>query len=102
EHNRKTRSSAALLERDYPHVGLRIGAIGDDAAVGYLADEELHHRMIRAHDGKAVERHVFDKRAKGLLDGLERLEMIEMLGVHVGDDRDIRGEFQESAIGFAR
>jgi hypothetical protein len=37
------------------HVGLRILAIGDDAAVGDGADHVLHDGMVDAHDAETVE-----------------------------------------------
>ena len=73
-----------------PHVGLRIFAVGDDAAILDAADEALHHRMVDAHHREAVERHVLDEGAKRLLHGFESLEVIEMLGIDIGDDRRCR------------
>ena len=35
------------------------------------ADQRLHHRMIGAHHGEAVERHVLDEGAEGVLHGVE-------------------------------
>ena len=83
-----------------PHVGLRILAIGDDAAVLDLADQLLHRGMVEAHDREAVERQVLDKGAEGLLDRVKGLEMIEMLGVDIGDDGDVGRQFQKGAVAF--
>ena len=81
-----------------PHVGLRILAVGQDAAVFDLADQLLHGRMIEAHDGEAIERQVLDQRQKGVLDRVEGLEMVEVLGIDVGDDRDVGGQLEERAV----
>ena len=89
-----------MVEIDQAHVGLRVLAVGDDAAVLDAADERLHDRMVDAHHGEAVERHVLDEVPEGLLDGLEGLEVVEMLGVDVGDDRDVGGQLQEGAVGL--
>ena len=87
-----------MVEIDEPHVGLRVLAVGDDAAILDAADELLHDRVVGAHHGEAVERHVLDEAAEGLLHGVEGLEMIEVLGIDVGHDRDVGGELQEGAV----
>ena len=94
----EVRAAAHRGEIDQPHVGLRIFAIGDDAAILDLADHALHHRMIDAHHGEAVERHVLDEIAERVLHRVEGLEMIEMLGIDIGDDGDIGRQFQERAV----
>ena len=58
--------------------------------------------MIEAHDGEAIERQVLDQRAEGVLDRVERLEVIEMFGIDIGDDGDVGGQFQEGAVAFIR
>ena len=83
-----------MIEIDKPHVGLRILAIGDDAAILDAADQRLHLAVIGAHHGKAVERHILDEGLKRILHGIESLEMIEMLGIDIGDDGDI-GNFRK-------
>ena len=83
-----------------PHVGLRILAIGQNSAVLDPPDQLLHGRMIDAHDGEAVERKVPDQREKGVLDGVEGLEVVEVLGIDVGDDGDVGGELEERAVAF--
>ena len=85
-------------EIDQPRIGLRIFAIGDDAAVLDLADQRLHHRMVDAHHGEAVERHVLDEIAERVLHGLEGLEVVEMLGIDIGDDGDIGRQLEEGAV----
>ena len=60
-----------MVEIDQPHVGLRVLAVGDDAAVLDAADQRLHHRMVGAHHREAVERHVLDEGAERLLHRLE-------------------------------
>ena len=63
-----------------------------------LPTMRLHHRMIDAHHGKAVERHVLDEIAERVLHRLERLEVIEMLRVDIGDDGDVGRQFQKRAV----
>ncbi len=53
--------AAGIVEIDQADVGLRIFAVGDDAAVGDAADQALHDRMVGAHHREAVERHVLDE-----------------------------------------
>ena len=65
-----------------------------------LSDQQLHHRMVGAHHREAVERHVLDESAERLLHRVEGLEMIEMLGVDVGDDGDVGRKLQEGAVGL--
>ncbi len=79
-------------------VGLRVRAVGDDAAILDLADDGLHHRMIDAHHGEAVERHALDEVAEGVLHRIEGLEVIEMLGIDIGDDGDVGRAPQEGAV----
>ena len=47
--------------------------------------------MIQAHHGETVERQVFDESAERLLDSVKCLEMIEMFGIYIGNDGDVRG-----------
>ena len=96
----EARAAAALLDVHEAHVGLRVLAIGQDAPVLDPADEVLHDRVIGAHHGKAVERDVVDEGAEGVLDGVEGLEVVEVLGVDVGDDRDVGRELEEGAVRF--
>ena len=100
EQHREARSAVVVVEIGQPHVGLRIFAVGDDAAVGDAADQALHDRMIGAHHGEAVERHVGDEIDEGLLHGGEGLEVIEVLGVDIGDDGDVGRQLEEGAVGF--
>ena len=64
------------------------------------ADQRLHYRMVGAHHREAVERDVLDEVAERILHGVEGLEMIEMLGIDIGDDRDVGRQLQESAVGL--
>ena len=98
EHHLEFRAAAHRHEIDQPRIGLRIFAIGDDAAILDLADDGLHHRMVDAHHGKTVERHVLDEIAERLLHRLEGLEVVEMLGIDIGDDGDVGRQFQERAV----
>src|SRR2546421_530708 len=61
--NGKSRQPIGMIQLRQSHVRLRVLAIGDDATVGDLADQYLHHRMVAAHHCEAVERHVLDKSA---------------------------------------
>ena len=56
--------------------------------------------MVDAHHREAVERDVLDEGAEGVLDRVEGAEMVEMLGVDIGDDGDVGGQLQEGAVGF--
>src|SRR5262249_57905635 len=93
-------AAVGMVEVWEPYVGLQILAVGDHATVGDLPDQQLYHRMIGAHHGEAVKRHIFDEGTKRLLHRLEGLEMIEMLRVHVGDDGDVGRKLEEGAVGF--
>jgi len=83
------------VEIDQPRIGLRIFAVGDDAAILDLADDSLHHRMVDAHHRKAVERHVLDEIAERVLHRLEGLEVVEVLRIDIGDDGDIGRHFRK-------
>src|SRR5258708_36513514 len=74
EYDLEFRAAAHRSEIDQPRVGLRVFAVGDDAAILDLADEGLHHGMVDAHHRKTVERHVLDKIAKRVLHGVEGLK----------------------------
>ena len=54
--------------------------------------------MVDAHHREAVERHALDEIAEGILHGLERLEVIEMFGIDIGDDGDFGRQLQEGAV----
>ena len=96
----KLRLAVGVVEIDQADVGLRIFAVGDDAAVDDAAGQPLHDRMIGAHHHEAVERHVLHEGDEGVLHGLEGLEVIEMLGVDIGDDGDVGRQLEEGAVGF--
>src|SRR6266700_288822 len=100
EHDLEARTAAHRHQIDQARVGLRILAIGDDAAILDLADQSLHHGVIDAHHGETVERHVLDEIAERVLHRFEGLEVIEMLGIDIGDDGDIGRQFQEGAVAF--
>src|ERR1700733_2157600 len=93
-------SRNTMLTSDKPHIGLRIFAVGDDAVILDAADQALHHRVISAHHRETVERHILDESAKRVLHGVVGLEVVEMLGIDIGDDRNVGGKFQEGAVGF--
>ena len=90
--------AGAGLDVEQADVGLRVLAIGEDPPVLDLADQLLHRRMVEAHHGEAVERQVLDEGQKGVLDRVEGLEMVEVLGVDVGDDRHVRRQLEEGAV----
>src|SRR5215218_5452736 len=75
ERNLELRSAPHRGQVDEAHIGLRILAIGDDAPVLDLADESLHHGMIDAHHGEAIERQVLDEMAERVLHRFEGLEV---------------------------
>ena len=56
--------------------------------------------MIEAHHREAIKGQILDEAPEGILDRIEGLEMIEMLGIDIGDDRDIGRQLQESAVAF--
>ena len=100
DHHPEAALAALQVDVDEAHVGLRVLAVGDDAPVLDMADQILHDRVIDAHHGKAIERDVVDEAPERVLDRLERAEMVEMFGVDVGDDGDIRRQLEEGAVGF--
>ena len=56
--------------------------------------------MIGAHDREAVERNVLDEIAEGVLHRFVGVEMVEMLGIDIGDDDDVGRQLDEGAVGF--
>ena len=78
-----------MIEINKTHVGLRVLAISENAAIFQLADQGVHHRMISAHDRETVERHVLDEGAECLLHGVEGMEMVEMLWIDVRHNGDV-------------
>ena len=100
--HREARFAVLVAHVGEAHVGLRAAAIGDDAAVAHLADHLLHHRMVDAHHGEAVEGNVLDEGEEGLLGLVEGAVMVEVLGIDVGDDHDVGGKLDEGAVGFIR
>ena len=57
-------------------------------------------RMVDAQHREAVERHVLHELLEAGDHRLGRAPVVEMLGVHVGDDRDDRGQAEEAAVAF--
>jgi hypothetical protein len=55
------RHAALVGQVHRAHIGLRVEAEGDDAAVGDAAHQRLHLRVVGAADGKPVERDVGDE-----------------------------------------
>src|SRR4051794_21057008 len=67
-----------------------------------LPNQHWHHRWGGTHKGKTMERHVLNEGAESLLHGVEILEMVEVLGIDIGDDGDVGRQLQERTIGFVR
>ena len=89
-----------MVEIGQSHIGLRVLAVSKDAAVLEFADHGLHDRMIGAHHCETVERHILDEGTECILHGVKSLEVVEMLGVDVCNDRDVGWKLQKGAIGF--
>ena len=70
-------------------VGAARGAVGEQtaavAAKLQALDHVTRHRMIDAGDGEAVEGNVAEERFELAMEILERLEVVEVLGIDVGD-----------------
>ena len=98
DQHREARDAAVQLDVEEADVGLRVLAVGEHAPVLDAADQLLHRRMVEAHHGEAVERQILDQREEGLLDRVEGLEVVEVLGVDVGDDGDVGRQLQERAV----
>ena len=62
DQRRKSSDAAGEVDVHKAHIGLRILAVGQNAAVFDLADKFLHGRMIEAHDRETIERQVSDQR----------------------------------------
>src|SRR5690606_37581170 len=82
------------------HVSLRIIAIGDNTPVFNPTNERLNFRMIKAHDTEAIEGHILYKLTKCGPNIFKTTIVIKMLGIDVGNHRNISRQFQESAVAF--
>ena len=89
------------IDMNEPHIGLRIFAIGEDAAVFDAPDKLLHDRVIEAHHRKSIEGQIFDEVQESVLDRIESFEVIEMFWIDVGDDGDIDRQLEKSAIALS-
>ena len=98
--DRKPGEPAGQVDVEKARVGLRILAVGQNPPVLDPPDQLLHRGMIEAHDGEAVKRQILDQGEKGLLDRVEGLEVVEVLGIDVGDDRDVGRQLEEGAVAF--
>ena len=58
--------------------------------------------MVGAHHRETVERHVLDEAAESILHGVVGLEVVEMLGIDIGHDRDVGRQLEEGAVGLVR
>ena len=98
--HREDRPALLGPEIEAADVGLRVEAIGDDAAILDPPDQRLDFRMVDAHRGEAVEGDVLDELPEGVLHPLEIAVMVEMLGVDIGDQRDVGRQLDEGPVGF--
>src|SRR5205823_9272729 len=94
------RAVAAGREIGSTEIGLRVEAVGQNAAVGNARDHPLYDRMVDAQHREAVERDVADETVEGLLQGGKVAVKIEVLWVDVGDNRDCRGQSGEGTVAF--
>ena len=67
-----------------------------------MRDHLLHRRMVDAEHREAVERHAGDELVVARGHRLDVAPVVQMLGVHVGDDGDGRGQAQEAAVALVR
>ena len=102
EEDGELRLAVEMIEINEANVGLRIFAICQNAAIFEFPDHCLNHGVIGAHHRKAVEGYVLDEAAECVLHGLECAEVVEMLGVDVGDDGDVGGQLEKRAVRFVR
>ncbi len=100
DHHVEQRDRAIRAHIGEAHVGLRVLAIGDDAAVLDAAHQRLHFGMVDAHHAEAVERHVLDEVAECLAHAIEGAVMVEVLRVDIGDHGDLGRQLQERAVAF--
>ncbi len=91
---------AGQIDIMHAHVRLPVGTVGHDSPVLDTPDEILHRRVIDAHYRETVERDVLDEAEERRLDRVIGLEMIEMLGIDIGDNGIVTGQLQEGAVGF--
>ena len=56
--------------------------------------------MVDAGDGEAVEGNVAEEGLELAMHVLDRLEVVEVLGIDVGDDADLRRQAHEGAVGL--
>ena len=60
----------------------------------------LTHGMVDAGDGEPIEGNVAEEGLELAVHVLDGLEVVEMLGVDVGDDADLGRDLDEGAVGF--
>ena len=56
--------------------------------------------MIKTHHGKAIKRQIFDEGTKRFFNRIEGFEMIEMLGINIGNNGNIRWQLEKGPIGL--
>ena len=98
----KTEPSESGIDIDRADIGLRGEAVGDDPAIRHARNHRLDLGMIDAERCKAIERYVLDKAVERRLHAVEGAEMVEMLRIDIGDDRDRGGELDEGPVAFVR
>ena len=59
-----------------------------------------NHRMVDAGHAQSVERDIAEEDLELAMHVLDGLEVVEMLGVDVGDDADLARNLDEGAVGF--
>ena len=95
-------AAALLRQAAQDEVGAARGAVGEQAAAVTAQLEPLdhvaRHRMIDAGDGEAIEGNVAEEGLELAMHVLDRLEVVEVLGVDVGDDADLRRQAHEGAV----
>ena len=78
------------------------GAVREQAAAVAPQIEALDHgahdRMVDAGHGEAVEGDVAEEGLELAVHVLDRSEVVEVLGVDVGDDADLRRHLDEGAV----
>ena len=88
--------SRAGPEIDEPYVGIACHAIGERAApigrAAELGEKFAHHGMVDAGDREPVIWNGLDELLEALMQRGQRLPIVHMLGIDVGDDADLGGE----------
>ena len=73
-----------------PQVGLGIEPESHHAARGAAFGQRRHFRVVGAQNRQPVERHGVDEAVKAGAQGVKATPMLQMLGVDIGDNGDLR------------